>query len=143
MYKTQNFIYTMQFFCKVTAQTFSYKSLRCFKILQKVAFPRIAAYRSPSLSYNITGESAPIIFQSKKCPRKHGGFQHLLTPIGSSGSEYLPLTNRDPSLKISPSPPSFCTIFYLFLPRFSLQLFCKVEETAPERLFYLTEDETI
>ena len=33
------------------------------------------------LSYNITGESAPIFFQSKKCPRKHGGFQHLLTPI--------------------------------------------------------------
>ena len=101
------------------------------------------SHRPAALSYNITGESAPIYFQSKKCPRKHGGFQHLLTPIGSSGSEYLPLTNRDPSLKISPSPPSFCTIFYLFLPRFSLQLFCKVEETAPERLFYLTEDETI
>ena len=91
---------------------------------------------SGTLSYNITGDSAPIIFQAKKCPRKHGGG-------GSSGSEYLPLTNRDPSLKISPSPPSFCTIIYLFLPRFSLQLFCKVEETAPERLFYLTEDETI
>ncbi len=45
-------------------------------------------YKSASLSYNITGESAPIFFQSKKCRQKHGGFQHLLTPYGSSGSGY-------------------------------------------------------
>ena len=27
------------------------------------------------LSYNITGESAPIFFESKKCRQKHGGLQ--------------------------------------------------------------------
>ena len=32
------------------------------------------------LSYNITGESAPIIFQTKKCPKKHGGFLRKMTP---------------------------------------------------------------
>ncbi len=96
------------------------------------------------LSYNITGESAPIIFQAKKCRQKHGGFQHLLTPIGSSGSGYLPLTNRGPTIKIkSFTPPSFWTIFICFCRGFSLRLFCKVEETAPERLFSLPEDETI
>ena len=57
------------------------------------------------LSYNITGESAPIFFQSKKCRQKHGGFQHLLTPYGSSGSGYLPLTNRDPTIKIKSFTP--------------------------------------
>ena len=41
---------------------------------------------SVALSYIITGESAPIISQAKKCRQKHGGFRHLLTPYGSSGS---------------------------------------------------------
>jgi hypothetical protein len=53
-----------------------------------------------ALSYNITGEGAPISRQSKKCRQKHGGFSCLLTPIGSSGSWRLPLTNRDPTLEI-------------------------------------------
>ena len=44
------------------------------------ALSSLSTYQS--LSYNITGESAPIFLQSKKCRQKHGGFQHLLTPIG-------------------------------------------------------------
>ena len=81
----------------------------------KACFRRRTFHVPNPLSYNITGESAPIFFQSKKCRQKHGGFQHLLTPYGSSGSGYLPLTNRDPTIKIkSFTPQFFCTIFYLF-----------------------------
>ena len=31
----------------------------------------------------------------KKCRQKHGGFWALLTPLGTYGYWYLPLTNRD------------------------------------------------
>ena len=31
----------------------------------------------------------------KKCRQKHGGFWALLTPLGTYGYRYLPLTNRD------------------------------------------------
>ena len=62
-----------------------------------------------SLSYNITGGGAPISRQSKKCRQKHGGFSCLLTPIGSSGSWRLPLTNRDPTLEIKSFTP--CYVF--------------------------------
>ena len=31
----------------------------------------------------------------KKCRQKHGGFWALLTPLGTYGNRYLPLTNRD------------------------------------------------
>ncbi len=83
--------------------------------------------RFEALSYNITGDSAPIFFQSKKCPQKHGGFRPLLTPYGSSGSGYLPLTNRDPTIKIkSFTPQFFCTIFYLFF--WLLNLLSKIVE---------------
>ena len=68
-----------------------------------------------------------------------------MAPHGSSGSGYLPLTNRDPKLKTKSHTPQFLNNFYLFLPGVftTLRLFCKVEETAPERLFSLIEDETI
>ena len=65
------------------------------------------------LSYNITGDSAPTFFQSKKCPQKHGGFRPLLTPYGSSGSGYLPLTNRDPTIKIKSLTPQFFAQFFI------------------------------
>jgi hypothetical protein len=44
---------------------------------------------------------------SNKCPEKHGGFSCLLTPIGSSGSWQLPLTNRDLTLEIKSFTPWF------------------------------------
>ena len=34
----------------------------------------------------------------KKCRQKHGGFWALLTPLGTYGYRYLPLTNRDAML---------------------------------------------
>ena len=61
----------------------------------------------------ISGESTPIFLQSnrtelyhsleerlgmKKCRQKHGGFRPLLTPYGTYGYRYLPLTNRDAML---------------------------------------------
>jgi hypothetical protein len=45
------------------------------------------------------------ILQSNERPEKHGGFSCLLTPIGSSGSWQLPLTNRDPTLEIKSFTP--------------------------------------
>jgi hypothetical protein len=63
------------------------------------------------LRYNITGGGAPISRQSKKCRQKHGGFSFLLTPIGSSGSWQLPLTNRDRTLEIKSFSPWFLQKF--------------------------------
>ena len=53
----------------------------------------------------------------KKCRRKHGGFRPLLTPHGTYGYRYLPLTNRDAKLltKSFPPPPWFVQKNYGFL----------------------------
>ena len=40
----------------------------------------------------------------KKWSRKHGGFRPLLTPHGTFGYRYLPLTNRDAMLLTKSSP---------------------------------------
>ena len=52
----------------------------------------------------------------KKCRQKHGGFWALLTPHGTYGYRYLPLTNRDAMLLTkSFAPPGFCKKIYGFL----------------------------
>ena len=40
----------------------------------------VKEYKVPTLSYNITGERAPIFFQSSNWSQKYGGFWRLLTP---------------------------------------------------------------
>ena len=52
----------------------------------------------------------------KKCRQKHGGFLALLTPLGTYGYRYLPLTNRDAILLTkSFTPLVFAKKFMAFL----------------------------
>ena len=52
----------------------------------------------------------------KKCRQKHGGFWALLTPLGTYGYRYLPLTNRDAMLLTkSFTPLVFAKKFMAFL----------------------------
>ena len=51
----------------------------------------------------------------KKCRQKHGGFRPLLTPHGTYGYRYLPLTNRDALLLTKSFPPGFSKKIYGFL----------------------------
>ena len=52
----------------------------------------------------------------KKCRQKHGGFWALLTPLGTYGYRYLPLTNRDAILLTkSFTPLVFAKKFMAFL----------------------------
>ena len=52
----------------------------------------------------------------KKCRQKHGGFWALLTPLGTYGYRYLPLTNRDAMLLTkSFAPLVFAKKIYGFL----------------------------
>ena len=52
----------------------------------------------------------------KKCRQKHGGFWALLTPLGTYGYKYLPLTNRDAMLLTkSFAPLVFAKKFMAFL----------------------------
>ena len=52
----------------------------------------------------------------KKCRQKHGGFWALLTPLGTYGYRYLPLTNRDAMLLTkSFAPLVFAKKFMAFL----------------------------
>ena len=63
----------------------------------------------------------------KKCRQKHGGFWALLTPLGTYGYRYLPLTNRDAMLLAkSFAPLGFCKKIYGFLvlgTKFSRKIF--------------------
>ena len=52
----------------------------------------------------------------KKCRQKHGGFWALLTPLGTYGYRYLPLTNHDAILLTkSFTPLVFAKKFMAFL----------------------------
>ena len=54
----------------------------------------------------------------KKCRQKHGGYRPLLTPHGTYGYRYLPLTNRDAMLltkSFAPPPLVFAKKFMAFL----------------------------
>ena len=86
--------------------TFNYSFLLCYRINDIVLIAVVLTLPSYMRKLpNITGGGAPISRQSKKCRQKHGGFSCFLTPIGSSGSWQLPLTNRDPTLEIKSFTP--------------------------------------
>ena len=51
----------------------------------------------------------------KKCRQKHSGFRPLLTPHGTYGYRYLPMTNHDAKLLTKSFPPGFYKEIYGFL----------------------------
>ena len=70
----------------------------------------------------------------KKCRQKHGGFWALLTPLGTYGYRYLPLTNRDAILLTKSFTP------LVFAKKFMAFLFS--EQNLHEKFFFrlLTEE---
>ena len=85
------------------------------EILQKskYLYPTVThPWTSPTELYYFLEEQLAI----KKCRQKHGGFWPLLTPHGTYGYRYLPLTNRNAMLLTkSFAPLVFAKKIYGFL----------------------------
>ena len=126
-YETKNSSSVVRFFGAASAEMFqpevnasSYQIRRRYFRLQK--FIRLCVEMRYLVIFISMGRTTELYYSleerliMKKCRQKHGGFWALLTPLGTYGYWYLPLTNRDAMLLTkSFAPLVFAKKFMAFL----------------------------